>query len=169
MKKNEIFTFTAPNGAEVVAVCLKSMGTVGNMTQYLCYGQNRLFTMNEFYSEWTEETGEVCQESQICYGEILVDYAILPDYDVVLGDFCQHEEEDENKCGAIDEKTKQRQIKEAWNSYSPIEDYYYPIEECFPRENYLDNWMTDGYYIEQIADDYNKAEEERCPINTEKY
>lgn len=84
MKKNDVFTFTAPNGAEVVAVCLKSMGTVGNMTQYLCYGQNRLFTMNEFYSEWTEETGKVCQESQTCYGEILVDHAILPDYDAAL-------------------------------------------------------------------------------------
>ena len=92
MKKNEIFTFTAPNGAEVVALCLKSMGTVGNMTQYLCYGQNRLFTMEEFYSEWIEETGEVCQESQIGYGETLVEYAILPEYDDMLEAHHQHEE-----------------------------------------------------------------------------
>ena len=91
MKKNEVFTFTAPNGAEVVAVCLKDMGTVGNVTQYLCYGQNRLFTMNEFYSEWIEEAGEVCQESQTCYGELLVDYAILPDYDMILEDYAAKE------------------------------------------------------------------------------
>lgn len=84
MKKNNIFTFTAPNGVEVKAVCLKSIGTVGNITQYLCYGQNRLFTINEYYSEWTEETGEVCKDSHIEYGEVIVDYAILPDYDSVL-------------------------------------------------------------------------------------
>lgn len=84
MKKNDIFTFIAPNGVEVKAVCLKNIGTIGNITQYLCYGQNRLFTMNEYYSEWTEETGEVCKDSYIEYGEVIVDYAILPDYDTVL-------------------------------------------------------------------------------------
>lgn len=93
MKKNEIFTFTAPNGAEVTAICLKNMGTIGNMTQYLCYGQNRLFTMNEFCSEWVEETGEACKDTQIEYGEIILEYLNLPDYDIVLEEcHYQHEE-----------------------------------------------------------------------------
>ena len=94
MKTNEIFTFTAPNGAEVTAVCLKNMGTIGNMTQYLCYGQNRLFTMNEFYSEWVEETGEVCKSTHIDYGEVIVDNVTIPDYDVVIEDYHYHNSED---------------------------------------------------------------------------
>lgn len=101
MKKNEIFTFTAPNGVESTAICLKNLVTVGNMTQYLCYGQNRLFTMNEFCYEWTEETGEVCQESQMNFGEIILEHIALPDYDIVLYDIvleecCQHEEHEES-------------------------------------------------------------------------
>lgn len=87
MEKNDVFTFTAPNGVEVIAVCLANMGLVGNMTQYLCYSQNKIFTMNEFYSTWTEETGEICENAQMDYGEVVVDYCILPDYDVALADF----------------------------------------------------------------------------------
>ena len=90
MKKNEVFTFTAPNGVKVTAVCLYCTDTMGNMTVYLCYAQNRLFTMREFHSEWVEETGEVCNETFIEYGEVIVDYAVLPDYDIVLEDY-QHQ------------------------------------------------------------------------------
>lgn len=93
MKKNEIFTFTAPNGTEVTAICIKNMGTIGNMTQYLCYGQNRLFTMNEFCSEWVEETGEACKDVHIDYGEVIVEPVTIPDYDIILEDYYhQHEE-----------------------------------------------------------------------------
>lgn len=84
MKKNDIFTITTPYGAVIKAVCLKSMYTVGNTTQYLCYGRNALFVCNEFTSEWTEETGEVCKESYIECGEAIVDNVILPDYDDIL-------------------------------------------------------------------------------------
>lgn len=78
MKKNEIFTFTAPNGVEVTAVVV---GTTGVQEDYfgrqflnhVCYAQNRLFT----YYEWIDI-------EQKMYGEILVDYCILPDYDAVL-------------------------------------------------------------------------------------
>lgn len=87
MKKNEVFIFTAPNKIDITAVCLANMGCVGNMTQYLCYAQNKLFTINEFYSKWTEETGEICEDTQLCYGEVVVDYCILPEYNVILTEF----------------------------------------------------------------------------------
>lgn len=92
MKKNEIFTIITPNGAEVTAVCLKNIGTIGNMTQYLCYGQNRLFTMNEFCSEWIEETGEACKDTHIEYGEVIIEHVTIPDYDVVLEEHNYHKE-----------------------------------------------------------------------------
>lgn len=52
MKKNDVFTFTAPNGVEVTAVVV---GTTGIQEDYfgrqflnhVCYAQNRLFTYNE--------------------------------------------------------------------------------------------------------------------------
>lgn len=92
MKKNEIFTFTAPNGTEVTAVCLKNMGTIDNMTQYLCYGQNTLFTMNEFCSEWVEESGEACKDTHIEYGEVIIEPVTIPYYDIVLEKHHYHEE-----------------------------------------------------------------------------
>ena len=78
MKKNDIFTFTAPNGVEVTAVVV---GTTGIQKDYfgrdflnhICYAQNRLFT----YNEWIDV-------EQKLYGEVIVDYAILPDYDKLL-------------------------------------------------------------------------------------
>ena len=84
MKKNDIFTFTAPNGVEVTGVVV---GTTGVQEDYfgrqflnhVCYAQNRLFT----YNEWIDI-------EQKMYGEVLVDYAILPNYDNVLEDY-QHQ------------------------------------------------------------------------------
>lgn len=78
MKKNDIFIFTAPNEVEVTAVVV---GTTGVQEDYfgrqflnhVCYAQNRLFT----YYEWIDI-------EQKMYGEILVDYCILPDYDAML-------------------------------------------------------------------------------------
>jgi hypothetical protein len=48
---------------------------------YLCYAQNRLFTIEAVY------TPTFINEE---YGEVLVDYAILPDYDRMLEDY-QHQ------------------------------------------------------------------------------
>lgn len=83
MEKNEIFTFTAPNGVEVAAVVVKELSyrvIAGDATtQYLCYCQNRLFTYEKVEDVWHKE-----RPVNYKYGEILVDYAILPDYDAVL-------------------------------------------------------------------------------------
>lgn len=73
MKKNDIFTFTAPSGVEVTAVVIDKVPcTDGVMTDTLyCYGQNRIFTYIE--------TGGLHK-----YGKVIVDYAILPDYDELM-------------------------------------------------------------------------------------
>lgn len=83
MKKNDVFTFTAPNGEEVTAVVISSVSYEVDyfkaVERWLCYAQNRLFTYEESHS--------VCQDDaphKFKYGEILVDYAILPDYDRML-------------------------------------------------------------------------------------
>ena len=101
MKKNDVFTFTAPNGVEVTGVCLEAISTVVEkglgdpMTiKHLCYAQNRLFT---HYTKYvvepvaidTDEFGDDIFDYQPVeikahYGEVLVDYAVLPDYDELL-------------------------------------------------------------------------------------
>lgn len=85
MKKNDVFTFTAPNGVEVVAVVVSLMKKTiikdshgfNSMFVYdwLCYAQNRLFT----YMEISHKKGINTR-----YGEVIVDHAILPDYDELL-------------------------------------------------------------------------------------
>jgi hypothetical protein len=81
MKKGDIFTFTAPNGAEVTAVVIAEINhKFNNATQeenntYLCYAQNRLFTIKAVYTPTS-----INEE----YGEIIVEYCILPDYDALL-------------------------------------------------------------------------------------
>ena len=81
MKKNDIFTFTAPNGVEVTAVALYAVTLFNGITfignKWICYAQNRLFTMMD-YKEGTKKY----EEPE--YGEVIVDYAILPDYDDML-------------------------------------------------------------------------------------
>lgn len=85
MKKNDLFTFTAPNGVEVQAVVVDKVASEynwGNHTQtvrWMCYAQNRLFTCEEFYSIWDSEK---CTGTR--YDRIIVDYAVLPDYDELL-------------------------------------------------------------------------------------
>ena len=90
MKKNDIFTFTASNGAEVTAVvisvveatlpCKMDRCWTERRMLYTCYGQNRLFTLT------TKIEGKIfCKEvGNPEYGEVLVEYAILPDYDLLL-------------------------------------------------------------------------------------
>lgn len=84
MKKNDIFTFTAHNGVEVTGVVVdivsRNLNYAGrSCITTLCYSQNRLFTWKqEFYD------GE-CKASN--YGEVIVDYCILPDYDAMLENY----------------------------------------------------------------------------------
>lgn len=85
MKKNEIFTFTAPNGVEVTAVVVHTIFQ-GNAKQLdICYAQNRLFTI----VEW-----EIAKDKGFNYnGETIVDYCVLPEYDAMLENYYhQHEE-----------------------------------------------------------------------------
>ena len=97
MKKNDVFTFIAPNGEEVTGACLDLIRSTYESgvwyVTYLCYAQNRLFTIkeergtvpvavdiDEFGDDVFEEQEYITQN----YGEIFVDYAILPDYDAML-------------------------------------------------------------------------------------
>ena len=87
MKKNEIFTFTAPNGVEVTAVVIESIPQGSCKSTHICYAQNRIFTyIEELYM--TLETPRWRREYH--YGEILVNYAILPDYDAMLETYSEH-------------------------------------------------------------------------------
>ena len=87
MKKNDVFTFTAPNGEEVIGVCLKTLNSTRYQITYLCYAQNRLFTIIA-QEETNFDNGHV--DWITIYGEDLVDYCILPDYDTMLEDY-QHQ------------------------------------------------------------------------------
>ena len=96
MKKNDIFSFKAPNGAEVTAVALYEIDS--NITEdgycytWLCYAQNRLITIYEtlYYIDtplnppingiaWRRE-----ESTYIKYGKIIVDYCIIPSCDELL-------------------------------------------------------------------------------------
>jgi len=118
MKKNEIFTFTAPNGVEVTAVVIDCLGTCNFEEvedskhwdeKYLCYAQNRLF----YYTEWTQIDKVIDddfvpssdEENDWYYAiryhshevkttgssqEVLVDYCNLPDYEFMLVTYSDH-------------------------------------------------------------------------------
>ncbi len=79
MNKNDIFTFTAPNGAEMTGVCLYPISKGVAVTIYLCYAQNRLFTMLE--EETMTDKGI---KKTMRYHEVVVEYCIIPGYDEVL-------------------------------------------------------------------------------------
>lgn len=81
MKKNDVFTFTAPNGAEVTGVVVAIISSSKYQTIALCYAQNRLFTFYEHIA-YDVESGEA--ESDYSYGEVLVEYCVIPYYDGVL-------------------------------------------------------------------------------------
>ena len=73
MKKNEIFTFTAPNGVEVTAVVVHTIFQGSGKQLDICYAQNRLFTI----VEW-----EIAKDKGFNYN----DDTMLEDY------YHQHEE-----------------------------------------------------------------------------
>ena len=85
MKKNDVFTFTAPNGVEVTAVVVAIIGGYEDewavYNSFLCYAQNRLFKYTERYV-WDEHDKE--PTGYPAGSVVLVDYAILPDYDEML-------------------------------------------------------------------------------------
>ena len=85
MKKSDVFTFTAPNGVEVTGVVLnKSWDDIHARNVYLCYAQNRLFTATTS-NQWIDKMGQkVRVESSVEVKEVLVNYAVLPDYDSML-------------------------------------------------------------------------------------
>lgn len=86
MKKNDIFTFTAINGVEVTAVVLTVLRVCKTnkektfMCEYLCYAQNKLLEISSYYGEVGGET----KEWGFCVDSVIVDHAILPDYDELL-------------------------------------------------------------------------------------
>ena len=85
MRKNNVFTFTAPNGVEVTAVVVDIIASwyeLGGLKEivYLCYAQNRLFT-------WKEELFGSARNFSL-YGRVVAEYAVLPDYDEILEDYC---------------------------------------------------------------------------------
>ena len=85
MKKNDVFTFTAPNGEEVTAICLDvthsyQCGEDAWYYEYLCYAQNRLF-IGASYTVYEED---YYKELDFTQERVVVDYAILPDYDELL-------------------------------------------------------------------------------------
>ena len=81
MKIGDIFTFTAPNGVEVTAIALYAVTLFNDSTfignKWICYAQNRLFTMMDY-----KEGIKKYENPE--YGEVIVDYAVLPDYDSML-------------------------------------------------------------------------------------
>lgn len=83
MKKNDVFTCTAPNGVEVQAVVISEVayevGNINAVRRLICYAQNRLFTYEESHNIWHNE-----YPTEYRYGKVLVDYCILPDYDAML-------------------------------------------------------------------------------------
>ena len=89
MNKNDIFEFTAPNGIEVVAVCLDvthsyQCGEGTFYYEYLCYAQNRLF-IGSTYTVY-DENGEK-KELEFTQDRIVVEYCILPYYDEELKNY----------------------------------------------------------------------------------
>ena len=75
MEKNDVFTFTAPNGVEVTGVVVAVIRDDTHDKWYLCYTQNRLFD----YRLITGFDHPITN--------IWADYAFLPEYDNILEDY----------------------------------------------------------------------------------
>ena len=91
MRKDDVFTFTAPNGVEVIGVVVAIISRSKCQTVAMCYAQNRLFVFYKYNPKnWTIESLAYSKEKdeeepgRSYVGETLVDYAILPEYDKIL-------------------------------------------------------------------------------------
>ena len=86
MKKNDIFTFTAPNGVGVTGVIIHKRILNKDFVnyikfEYIAYAQNRLFTCTQMERIIDKENYAPCP---IEYGKVLIDYCVIPFYDGVL-------------------------------------------------------------------------------------
>jgi len=86
MKKNDILTFIAPNGVKVKGVCLHRVFQGVGRTLYLCYAQNRLFTM--LVESIMTDRGE---ETTMKYQEVIAEYAVIPEYDKLLANLVNND------------------------------------------------------------------------------
>ena len=77
MKRNDVFTFTAPNGVEVTGVVIDIIRYDRDWKWYLCYAQNRIF----HYQIISTLIRPVVT--------ISVEYAVLPEFDVILENYAE--------------------------------------------------------------------------------
>jgi hypothetical protein len=98
MKRGDLFTFNSPAGVEVTAVVLHVNKVYedsdGMMFEHICYAQNRLFTYFVKYGDmpvesYDENLNRVAINYQTvvltaAFGEVIVDYVVIPDYDDAL-------------------------------------------------------------------------------------
>lgn len=104
MKKNDVFTFTAPNGVGVTGVVVDIVAYKEEdrwdgsyYDKYLCYAQNRLFYYSYLYGHSKAFIGDDGYKSfyeekdldEWVVGKILVDYVVIPELDNLLEDY-QH-------------------------------------------------------------------------------
>lgn len=80
MSPNDKFTISAPNGEDIVAVCVDVIDSFTevdrpnvNTTLYLCYGKNKLFVVKEL--EYLTDKG---LGRDYIVGKTLIDYIDLP-------------------------------------------------------------------------------------------
>lgn len=76
----KLLKIQTPNGVVINALLFKSFGHIN-----LCYAQNRIFTVYYMDNRGMRdpETGE-CGTEEYHYGEILVEYADIPELDEVF-------------------------------------------------------------------------------------
>ena len=91
MKKNDVFTFTAPNGVEVTGIIIDTIGWDHESDElwkreHLCYAQNKLFLGSEAYT-WKDRKEKLLD---FTVNKVIVDYCILPDYDTMLEAYSDH-------------------------------------------------------------------------------
>ena len=95
MNKNDIFTFI-DDGVEVTAVVLHVSKHFNNepcivKCDYVCYAQNKLFTCSNIVAiTYPDLEKTEYHDRKIEYGEVFVNYVILPEYDRMLEDY-QHQ------------------------------------------------------------------------------
>ena len=88
MKKNDVFTFTAPNGVKVIGIVIyrRKLETFVNYIryEYVAYAQNRLFTCTQMVRVIDKENYNDCT---IEFEKVLVEYCVIPEYDDKLANY----------------------------------------------------------------------------------
>lgn len=123
----KLIKIQTPNGVELTALLFKSFGHIN-----LCYAQNRIFTV--FYVDNRDmidpETGE-CGTEEYYYGEILVEYADIPEFQEYL------DEDDSEDASSFDEEGYDEYLKSLEEKY--IKEY---MDEGYSREEALEKIYT---------------------------